>query len=108
MASDKEKKEKLIGFLNKKAFDPVLKASESRYENENQKKKLKDVKESTESEKKRFGEYKSASEVKDQYLNDLNSSAAKKINRELSDLDLPQLPDLKEEFLELCEKLDVS
>jgi hypothetical protein len=108
MASEKEKKEKLIRFLNRKAFDPILKSSDSGYKSESEKKKLQDVKESTVSEKRRFSEYESASEVKKEYLNDLNSTSAKKINKELSQLDLPRLPDLKEEFLKLCEKLEVE
>ena len=102
-----DKKSKLLEFLNKKAFDPVLNASESRYKSYEEKRKLKDVKESTESEKKRFEEYDSARKVKDEYMNDLNSPAAKKINKELTQLDLPKLPDIREEFLELCDKLEV-
>jgi histidyl-tRNA synthetase len=108
MASDKEKKEKLLEFLDKKAFDPVLKASDNKYKTEAQKNKLKDVQESTQSEKERFARYKSAKEVKDNYLSDLNSSAAQKIDKELKELNLPRLPEFKDEFLKMCEKLEVT
>lgn len=107
MASDREKREKLVGFLKEKAFEPVLKASEKKYKTDKEKEKLHDVQQSTQSELERFEKYGSAKDVKENYLSDLNSSTAKKINNELKELDLPRLPDLKDEFLELCEKMEV-
>ena len=58
--------------------------------------------------KQRFHDkYRSAKEVKNNYLSDLSSQTAKKKNAELADLGLPRLPQLKDEFLELCEELEV-
>ncbi len=95
--SDKEKREKLVKFLDQKAFDPILSKSADDYPDENKKKKFQDVKKSTESEKNRFhNEYKTAAEVKDNYLSDLDSRTAKKKNAELKELGLPTLPDLKD------------
>ncbi len=107
MAGDKEKKEKLVRFLDEKAFDPILRKSGDDFSGE-EKKKFEDVKKSTESEKRRFHEeYKSAREVKDNYLSDLSSKTAKKKNAELEELGLPRLPEFKEEFLNLCNELGV-
>lgn len=39
-------------------------------------------------------------------MSDLNSQPAKKVHSELEYLDLPRLPDLKEEFLDLYEELE--
>lgn len=65
------------------------------------------MKRSTESERERFyRNYRSAAEVKENYLNDLNSKTAKK-NAELQDLGLPRLPEFREEFLDLCKELQV-
>jgi hypothetical protein len=106
MQNEDDKKEKLLEFLYREAFDPILKAPESKYKNEMEKKKLKNVKKSTEKEKDRFSKYKSGKEVKENYLRDLNSKSAKKTDRDLKELNLPTLPELKEQFLELYKKLD--
>ncbi len=108
MASDKEKREKLVRFLDQKAFNPILKKKESDFHSDNEKSKFKDIKRSTENEKKRFHDnYNTAGEVKDNYLSDLSSETAKRKNRELKQLNLPRLPDFKDEFMKLCDKLEV-
>lgn len=107
MNAENEKRKKLIDFLKEKAFEPVLNVSDNDYKSDVEKKKLQDVQQSTKSEVGRFENYESAKEVKDNYLSDLNSSSAKKINNELKDLGLPRLPDLKDEFLSLCNKVGV-
>lgn len=66
-----EKKRKLLDFLNKKAFDPIINKSKDDYDSETKKKKLEDVKRSTKSEKERFQNYEDAEEVRDNYLADL-------------------------------------
>ena len=106
MAADGKKK-KLIDFLNKKAFDPVLEKEKDDFSSDKKRQKLEDVQRSTKSEKERFKNYKDAQEVRENFLSDLNSEPAKKVHRKLKDLDLPVLPDLKEEFLQLCDDLDV-
>jgi hypothetical protein len=106
MATD-DKREQLVHFLDEKVFDPVLKATESRYD-ESQKRKLSDVKRSTESEKRRFHDtYRTAKAVKSNYLSDLNSEIAKRKNKELEELGLPRMYQVREEFLKLCERLHV-
>ena len=106
--SKEETKKKLLDFLDEKAFDPIINRDKGDYDSEDQKKKLEDVKRSTKSEKKRFHNYDSPEEVKENYLNDLNSEPAQKINAELKDLSLPRLPQFKDDFLQLCDKLGVK
>lgn len=102
-----DKREQLVHFLDEKVFDPVLKATESRYD-EHQKRKLADVKRSTESEKQRFHhDYTTAKAVKMNYLSDLNSETAKKKNKELEELELPRMYQVRDEFLKLCDRLHV-
>ena len=104
---DEEKRRKLVEFLDQKAFDPVLRRSADSFSG-SQREKFEDVLESTENEKKRFHKkYRTAEEVKQNYLSDLSSQTAKKKNAELEDLSLPRLPQFKDEFLQLCEKLEV-
>jgi len=103
----KDKRKELLNFIDKNAFDPILKASPNRL-SEQDKGKLEDIQRKTENEKKQFHkEYKTAEEVKKNYLSDVRSKAAVKVNKELEHLNLPTLPQLKDEFMELCKKLDV-
>lgn len=91
-------KQELIDFLDRKVFDPILRASPERY-NESDRKKLQDVQDRTRSEKERFRTYANAQEVIDNYKSDLHSSTAKRVNAELEHLKLPTLPSVEDEFL---------
>ena len=94
-------KQKLLNFLERKVFNPILSASPDRY-SEADKKKLKDVQDRTRSEKDRFHHYGSAQEIIDNYKSDLHSSTAKRVNSELKKLKLPTLPSVEEEFNKLA------
>lgn len=108
MAEKGDAQEKLLDFLDKKAFDPVLRASADKYGNESEKKKLKDAKQSTEDTKKRYHkEYGTAEEVLKRFKDDLSSEPAKKVQKELKDLGLPTLPDLRDEFEKLADRMGV-
>lgn len=105
MADNKRKQ--LLDFIDDKAFNPIIKANPNKYKEED-KKKLEDIQRKTKNEQKQFhNDYKTAKEVKNGYLSDVRSEAAKKINDELKKLKLPTLPDLKKDFMELCDKLEV-
>ncbi len=106
--SDTKAKEELVEFLNKKAFDPVLRKKLDEYNSKREKEKLQDVKQATESTKEKYNkEYGTADEVVKRFKDDLNSSAAKKIHEELKQLGLPALPELKDDFSKLAERLGV-
>jgi hypothetical protein len=102
-------REQLLDLIDKKAFDPVLKASPDTYASENEKKKLQDVQATTRSTQQSYhSKYKTAQAVRENFQRDLNSEAAKKVHRELQSLDLPTLNDIKDEFEQLADKLDVG
>jgi len=61
----------------------------------------------TESEKRNFEDYGSADEIKKNYLSNIHSKAAAKVNDQLEKLGLPTMPEHKDEFMELCSKLGV-
>ncbi len=61
------------------------------------------MQESTRSEKARFHAYRSAQDIRDNYMSDLHSETAKRINKELRHLKLPRLPDVKDDFLQLAD-----
>lgn len=104
MANDA--KNELLEFIDKKAFDAILNAKADRFDDQ-ERKKLEDVKKKTESEKKKFHECGSADEIKSNYLSNVHSEAAEKVNHNLKSLGLPTMPSLKDEFMDLCNKLGV-
>ena len=95
-------KAELLRFLDSRVFNPILRAKKDDYRESDQK-ALADVQGSTKSEKARFHGYHSAQEVRDNFMSDLHSETAKRINKELRRLKLPRLPDVKDEFLELAD-----
>jgi hypothetical protein len=102
MAADQNAREKLVQFLDQKAFDPILRASPDRY-SANDKDRLEHVKEATERTKQRYHhDYTSAAEVCARFRGDLSSSSAQRVQRELEQLGLPTLHDIADEFKALC------
>jgi hypothetical protein len=96
-------KQALIHFLEQRVFNPILRAKPDEF-SEHDRAALEHVQKATESEKDRYHHYGSADEVVLNFKRDLHSSAAKKIDSELSRLKLPCLPDVEGEFLKLTEK----
>ncbi|WP_274423169.1 hypothetical protein [Chelativorans sp. YIM 93263] len=99
-------KEKLVNFLDRKAFEPVLSADPDSYPQDKHN-ALKDVQDATRAERERFHDYDSAKEVYQMYEDDLTSEPAQEINRKLRDLDLPTLKDVRGEFEELAQEMGV-
>ena len=103
----KDNRKQLLDFINKKAFDPILKAKPNKFKEE-EREVLEDLQRKTENEKKQFEEeYTTAEEIKKNYLSNVHSKAAAKVNDQLQKLGLPTLPEHKDEFMELCEKLGI-
>ena len=106
--TDQNAREELLRFLDQKAFDPILRASEERADSDPERQKLEHVKRATERTKQRYHrDYTSAREVHDRYLDDLSSEAAQSVNRDLEALDLPQMGDFRDEFQQLSKRLGV-
>ncbi len=107
MAAHKDKREELLKFIDKHAFDIVIKAPVDKLSDKDRE-ILEDIKRKTENEKAQFHEkFKTAEDVKKNFLSDVRSKSAVRLNKDLERLKLPTLPDIKDEFLELCKKLEV-
>lgn len=101
-------KEKLVDFLDKKAFRPILEAAPDRYE-VGERDMLAHVQKATRREQERYHkEYRSAEEVRQRFREDLDSEPARRVNRELEHLGLPTLPSIEPEFERLCGTLGVK
>ncbi len=94
MATEQEKRQRLIEFLDNMIFAPVPKADENKYD-ENKKKRLADVKRSTENKKKRH--------FHDHY----RSAVAVKQNKALEEPGLPCMYQVRDDFLKLCDQMRV-
>lgn len=107
--SDTDAREKLLDLLDKKAFDPVLKASPDRYNSDKDKQTLQAMQRTTRNTQQSYHEkYKTAQAVRTNFHRDLSSEAAKKTHRMLHELGLPTLEEIKDEFEQLAKKLGVS
>ncbi|WP_423147824.1 hypothetical protein [Rubrolithibacter danxiaensis] len=107
MTAEKDKRKELISFIDKKAFDVILHTSPDKFKG-NDRENFEEILKKTENEKKKFHDvYKSAEEVKENFLDNTHSKPAQKLNKELEHLGLPTLPQIKDEFVELCRKLDI-
>ena len=100
-------KHELVEFLIREAFDPVLKANPSG-RSEHDQRKLEDVKQATEKEVERFRNYASVEEVLTNFRHDLSSAPAKKVQNELTRLQLPTLHDVRDAFERRAEALGVG
>lgn len=104
--SAKDVRQQLLDFINTKAFDPILKTKPDKFKNKDRE-DFEDVRRKTENEQKNFEKYSTADEIKKNYLSNVHSKAAAKVNDQLERLHLPTMPEHKDEFMELCNKLGV-
>lgn len=102
----KDAKKELLNFIDHKAFDVILKKDAGKL-NGKDKEKLEQLQDKTKKEQEKFHGYGSAKEVKENFMANVRSKPAHKLNNELDDFKLPTLPDLKEDFVALCDKLGI-
>ncbi len=100
-------KQKLVRFLEERAFRPVLRADPAQYP-ETRREELEDVQRRTEQEIERFRNYAPAREVVTNFRRDLTSEPAKKVHRTLNELGLPTPNDVRTEFEKLASELGLE
>jgi hypothetical protein len=102
----KDTKKELLNFIDHKAFDVILKKDAGKMDGKEQD-QLEELQRKTKKEQEKFHGYGSAKEIKENFLANVRSKPAHKLNKGLKDLKLPTLPDLKDDFEALCNKLGV-
>ena len=108
MAANQNARERLVRLLDEQAFDPILHANPERYA-DSDRERLAHVKGATERpQQPHHHDYTSGEEVRDRFRDDLSSSAAQRVQRELESLGLPTLHDVEDEFEDLCRDLGVA
>ncbi|MBR0644376.1 hypothetical protein [Plastoroseomonas hellenica] len=106
MTSTQAKKQ-LTDFLEHHAFQPVLRAKPDRF-SPAQRDELTDLQGRTRTEVERFRGYGSAEAVVINFRRDLHSAKAREVQHRLSRLGLPVLPEVREDFEALANRLAVS
>ena len=106
--SVKEKREKLLGFLDQKAFDAILSLPPETYSGKDRE-AFETVRKRTIGDKRRFHAYRTPEEIKNKFLRNARTDGLKKQKGEnLGYLNhLSALPEVKEEFIGLCNELGV-
>lgn len=102
-----EVKEKFLDLLDRKAFDPILRAREEDYSGSDLQ-ALHHAQTATRREKERFHHYGGADDVVVNFKRDLHSRQAVRVNDELSRLHLPRLSDIEIDFFQLCDRLGIE
>lgn len=101
-------KAQLVRLLDRRVFDPILRAKRRG----NDREILEDVQDKTRTEKERFHAYPSAGVVRRMFRDDVERSAkrgpARRVNQHLTQLGLPKLPDVADEFYRRADRLGVT
>ena len=103
----KDERKELIDFIDQKAFNVILKISPDKFDGQDRE-NFEGILKKTKAEQHKFHDvYKTAKQVKENFLQNVHSKPAEKLNKELEYFKLPTLPEIKDEFLELCKQLGV-
>jgi len=108
ITSIKDKKEKLLGFIDQKAFDAILRLPPETYSGKDRE-EFETVRKRTLDDKRKFHACRTPEEIKEKFLSDARADGLKKQSgKALEYLNhLSALPEVKEEFISLCKELGV-
>ena len=98
----------LLSFLDRRAFTPILEADPAEYP-EQDRQLLLDLQSRARLGRDRYysSDISTAEQICAQFLHDLCTAEQRNLDRTLDRLRLPALPEIKGEFLALCERLGV-
>ena len=100
-------KEKLIEFLKRRAWNPVLRAKPDMYSDADRR-RLERVQGKTKTQVERYEAYETAGQVRQEFQDDLSSQAARPVNADLKKLGLPRQADVADEFFDLADQMHVE
>lgn len=108
MQLEEKKRDALLEFLDKKVFDPVLEAIPELYSSERDRRMLNSVQEKVKVNRERFHEsYLTAEAIRDQYFRELYFEGRSRLGKVLEDLELPRFVQLRGQFIDLCDLLEL-
>lgn len=108
MKDDKDTRKRLLAFLDRQLFDPVLQTTREDIEPTVDKHHFDDARRKMTEERQRYHDNcPTAEDIKVNFLRDLESRSSNRLNENLRSLGLPTYWDVKDEFLRLCETYQV-
>ncbi len=100
-------KQTLLDYLEDRAFKPVLAARPEDYP-ESRRPDVEYVRDATRRERDRFHHYPTAADVFANFRDDMSSDEGREVHRQLRDLGLPTLADVRDGFERLARDLGVT
>jgi hypothetical protein len=104
--ADEDVRRRFLSYLDEHAFEPVLKARPEDHP-QDQRDRLTEMQEAIRSERDRFQRCGTAVEVYEMFEEELRSEPARKAHRELRELDLPTLEDVRLDFQQMAGELGI-
>jgi hypothetical protein len=103
MKEDKDTRKRLLALLDRELFDPILSKTREEFGATVDKHHFDDARRKIVQERQRYHDYcPTVAEVKQSFLQDLESRSSTRLNETLRSLGLPTYWDVKEDFLKLC------
>jgi hypothetical protein len=100
-------KKAMLDLLDRRVFDPAIAADPGSYPAD-KRRELAGVQKTARETKASYHKYGSAAHIKSMYLDDLRSPYGQRQTRELRDLGLPALVDVKSDFARIAEENHVK
>jgi hypothetical protein len=101
---DKDTRKRLLALLDHKLFDPILSTRREDIEATLDKHHFDDARRKIVEERQRYHDNcPTATDIKENFLRDLESRSSGRLNENLRSLGLPTYWDVKAEFLRLCQ-----
>jgi hypothetical protein len=108
MQHDKDVRRKLLTFLDREFFDPILTKTREDFHAVVDKHHFDDAHKKVTEERQRYHDgCRTAAEVKESFLTDVESRMSNRLNENLESLGLPTFWGVKEGFLKLCQTYEM-
>jgi hypothetical protein len=102
--ADEDVRQRLLGYLDEHAFDPVLHARPEEHP-QNEQGKLTEIQQMVRDERARFQNCRSAADVYRQFEDEVRSDVHRETVREFRELHLPTLDDIRLDFQQMAGEL---
>lgn len=103
-----DNRDELLEFIDKKVLDPILEALPEQYSSKLDRERLISLQKTVAEKKESFHKKNlTASQIRDKYFCELFYETHHQYGKELEDLELPRLLQLRKQFIQLCNDLHV-
>jgi len=100
---DKDIRRRLLAFLDRELFNPILNTPRHHFRTKEDLQRFDGARRKAEEERRRYHLCPTAQDIKESFLNDLQSRTSERLSENLRYLGLPTYEDVRDDFLKLCE-----